>query len=99
MNSLASDLGLSLAAAKLLPAAFQAAMVPTQVTVVGERRRLCEACGAVPASLGHYIATVRSLFGDGPVRVRRRLACACQASGAAKSIAILDLEAATVAPE
>jgi len=94
-----ADLGLSLAEAKQLTAAFQAEMVPTQVTVVGERRRWCEACGAVLASKGHHTATCRSLFGDVPVRVRRLLACACQASGEAKSFAVLDLEAATVAPE
>ncbi len=94
-----ADLGLSLAEAKHLTAAFQAEMVPTQVTVVGERRRLCEACGAVLASKGHYTATFRSLFGDVPIRVRRLLACPCQASGEAKSFAVLDLEAATVAPE
>jgi hypothetical protein len=74
-------------------------MVPTQVTVVGERRRWCEACGAVLASKGHYSATFRSLFGDVAVRIRRLLACPCQASGEAKSCAVFDLEAATVAPD
>ena len=73
-----ADLGLRLAEAKQLTAALQAEMVPTQVTVVGERRRLCEACGAVLASKGHYTATFRSLFGNVPVRVWRLLACACQ---------------------
>ena len=94
-----ADLGLGLAEAKQLTAAFQAEMVPTQLTVVGERRRLCEACGAVLASKGHYSATFLSLFGDVPVRVRRLLACPCRGSGEAKSFAVLDLEAATVAPE
>jgi hypothetical protein len=70
-----ADLGLSLAEAKQLTAALQAEMVPTQVTAVGERRRWCEACGAVLASKGHYVATFRSLFGDVPVPVRRLLAC------------------------
>ena len=94
-----ADLGLSLAEAKLLTAALQAEMVPTQVTFVGERRRWCEVCGAVLASKGHYNATFRSLFGNVPVRVRRLLACPCQAAGKAKSFSVLDLEAATVAPE
>jgi hypothetical protein len=53
----------------------------------------------VLASKGHYIATFRSLFGDVPVRVRRLLACSCQGVGKAKSSAVFDLEAATVAPE
>src|SRR6201996_6199395 len=74
-------------------------MVPAQVTMMGERRRLCDACGGVLAGKGHYGATFRSLFGDVPVRVRRLLACPCQGSGEAKSFAVLDLEAATVAPE
>src|SRR5271166_5569532 len=94
-----ADLGLRLAEAKQLTAALQAEMVPVQVTMVGEHRRLCEACGSVLASKGHYTATFRSLFGDVPVRIRRRLACPCQGSGGAKSFAVLDLEAATVAPE
>jgi hypothetical protein len=94
-----ADLGLSLAEAKQLTAALQAEMVPTQVTVVGERRRWCEACGAVLASKGHYVTTFRSLFGDVPVRVRRLLTCPCQASAKTKSFPVLDLEAATVAPE
>jgi hypothetical protein len=81
-------LGLRLAEAKQLTAALQAEMVPAQVTMVGERRRLCVACGCVLASKGHYPATFRSLFGDVPVRVRRRLACPFQGSGGAKSFAV-----------
>ena len=48
---------------------------------------------------GHYGATFRSVFGDVPVRVRRLVSCPCQGSGEAKSFAVLDLDAATVAPE
>ena len=80
-----ADLGLRLAEAKQLTAALQAEMVPTQVTVVGERRCSCVACGRVLAGKGHYTATFRSLFGDVPVRVRRLPACPCQGSGGAKS--------------
>jgi hypothetical protein len=94
-----ADLGLRLAEAKQLTAALQAEMVPAQVAMVGEHRRWCETCGCVMASKGHYTATFRSLFGDVPVRVRRLLACPCQGSRAVKSFAVLDLEAATVAPE
>jgi len=95
-----ADLGLRLAEAKQITAALQAEMVPRQVTVVGERHRVCATCGCVLASKGYYPATVRSLFGDVPVRVRRLLVCpCCQGSGGAKSSAVLDLEAATVAPE
>ena len=94
-----ADLGLRLAEAKQLTAALQAEMVPAQVTMVGERRRSCVVCGCVLASKGHYTATFRSLFGDVPLRVRRLLTCPCQSSGGAKSFAVLDLDAATVAPE
>jgi len=95
-----ADLGLRLAEAKQITAALQAEMVPRQVTVMGERHRLCATCGCVLASKGYYPATFRSLFGDVPVRVRRLLVCpCCQGSGDAKSFAVLDLEAATVAPE
>jgi len=94
-----ADLGLRLAEAKQLTAAIQAEIVPAQVTIAGESRRTCVACGRVLASKGHYTATFRSLFGDVPIRVRRLLACPCQGTGEAKSCAAFDLEAATVAPE
>ncbi len=93
-----ADLGLRLAEAKQLTAALQAEMVPAQVIMMGERACSCEACGALLAGKGHYGATFRSLFGDVPVRLRRLLACPCQGSGAVKSFAVFDLEAATVAP-
>ncbi len=95
-----ADLGLRLEEAKQLTAALQAEMVPKQVAVVGERHRLCGTCGCMLASKGFYPATFRSLFGDVPVRVRRLLVCpCCHGSGGAKSFAVLNLEAATVAPE
>jgi hypothetical protein len=94
-----ADLGLRLAEAKRLTAAIQAEIVPAQVTIAGENRRTCLACGRVLASKGHYTATFRSLFGDVPIRVRRLLTCPCQGTSEAKSCAAFDLEAATVAPE
>ena len=94
-----AELGLRLAEAKQLTAALQAEMVSAQVARVGERRRVCVACGRALASKGFYAASFRSLFGDVPVRVRRVLTCPCQGSGGAKSFAVLDLDAATVAPE
>ncbi len=94
-----AELGLRLAEAKQLTAALQAEMVSAQVARVGERRRVCVACGRALASKGFYTASFRSLFGDVPVRVRRLLTCPCQGSGGAKSFAVLDLDAATVAPE
>ena len=74
-----ADLGLRLAETKQITAALQAEIVPAQVAVVGERRRHCSSCGHKLASKGHYPVTFRSLFGDVPVRVRRLLACSCQA--------------------
>jgi hypothetical protein len=70
-----ADLGLRLAETKQLTAAVQAEIVPAQVAVVGERGRSCASCGHKLASKGHYPVTFRSLFGDVPVRVRRRLVC------------------------
>jgi hypothetical protein len=93
-----AELGLQLAEAKQLTAALQAQIVPAQVAVVGEHRRWC-ACGRVLASKGHYLAKVRSLFGDVSVRVRRLLVCPCQGPGEAKSFAALDLGQDAVAPE
>jgi hypothetical protein len=69
------------------------------VTIAGEHRCTCAACGRRLASKGHYTATFRSLFGDVPIRVRRLLTCPCQHGGIATSFAAFDLEAATVAPE
>jgi len=60
-----ADLGLRLAEAKQITAALQAEMVPRQVTVVGERHRLCASCGCVLASKG-------LLSCDVPLSVRRR---------------------------
>src|SRR5215210_6500925 len=94
-----AELGLQLAEAKQLTATLQAQIVPAQVAVVGERRRSCVACGRGLASKDHYRATVRSLFGDVPVRVRRLLVCPCQGPGEAKSFAALDLGQDAVAPE
>jgi hypothetical protein len=94
-----ADLGLRLAEAKQLMAAIQAEIVPVQVTIAGEHRRTCLACGRALASKGHYSATFRSLFGDVPIRVRRLVACPCQEMAEARSFAAFDLEAATVAPE
>ncbi len=94
-----AELGLRLAEVKQLTAALQAQIVPTQVAVLGERRRSCTACGRVLASKGHYGARFRSLFGDVPVRIRRRHVCPCQGPGEAKSFATLDLGNDAVAPE
>ena len=94
-----SDLGLRLAEAKQLTSALQAEIVPAQVTIAGEHRCTCAACGRRVASKGYCTATFRSLFGDVPIRIQRLLTCPCQNGGEAKSFAAFDLEAATVAPE
>ena len=52
------------------------------------------------ASAYNYGATLRSLFGDVPVQVRRLFVCPCQdGKGEAKSFAVLDLGKDAVAPE
>jgi hypothetical protein len=94
-----ANLGLRLAEAKQLTAALQAEMLPAQVTIAGEYRCTCTACGRRLASKRHYTATFRSLFGDVPVRIRRLLACPCQGAGETKNFAAFDLGAATLAPE
>jgi len=94
-----ADLGLRLEEAKRLTAAIQAQIVPAQVTTIGERRRWCAACEQRLASKGHYRATVHSLFGDVPVRVRRLLVCPCHGPSEPKSFAALDLGGDAVAPE
>ena len=93
-----ADLGLSLAEAKQITAALQAEMVPAQVMSLASSP-LVRGLWRCPGQQGPLHVTFRSLFGDVPVRVRRLLACPCQAAGEAKSFAVLDLEAATVAPE
>ena len=95
-----ADLGLRLAEAKQLTAALQAEMVPAQVTMVGERRRSC-VVWVRPGQQGSLqrdvpapcSATCRSGFG----------ACSTLSlpkfGPGRKSFAVLDLDAATVAPE
>src|SRR3954453_14332416 len=73
-------------------------MVSAQVAAVGERRRGCAACGRPLASKGHYRATFRALFGNGPVRGRRMRVCPCHGPGEPKSFAALYLGAGP-APE
>ena len=95
-----AELGLRLEEAKrLTAAALQAEIVTAQVAAAGERRRRCTACGRPLAGKGHYRATLRSLFGDVPVRVRRLLACLCQGSAGPKSLAALELGGGAVTPE
>ena len=94
-----ADLGLRLAETKQLTAAVQAEIVPAQVAVVGERGRSCASCGHKLASKGHYPVTFRSLFGDVPVRVRRRLVCPCQGQSEVKSFGVLALGHDAAAPE
>ena len=67
-----ADIGLRLSETKQLMAALQDQIVPAQVAMVG-RGCSCVSCGRRLASKGHYPVTFRSLFGDVPVRVRRRL--------------------------
>src|SRR3954449_8889447 len=94
-----AELGLRLDEAKRLTAALQAQLVPAQVAALGESRRSCEACGRALVSKGHYGATFRSLFGDVPVRVRRRLACPCRGAAGVKSCTVLELGKDAPAPE
>jgi hypothetical protein len=64
-----ADLGLRLDETKRLTAALQVEIVPAQVAAMGEQRHSCSSCARQLASKGHYPVTVRSLFGDVPVRV------------------------------
>ena len=61
-------LGLTLDEGKQLMAAAQAAIVRTQVSIMGERFRWCEHCGAKMLSKGYYPASFRSVFGNVAVR-------------------------------
>jgi hypothetical protein len=54
------ELGLQLAEMKQLGAALQAEIVPAQMSVLGERCRVCVGCGGILAGKGHYPATFRS---------------------------------------
>jgi hypothetical protein len=51
------------------------------------------------ASKGYYPATLRSLFGDVSIHVRRLLSCRCQGESEVKSFGVLDLGHDAVAPE
>ena len=95
-----AELGLTLAEAKQLTAAFQAEMVPAQMTALSACSRACATCGGRLAAKGHYGATFRSLFGDVPVRVWRWFVCSCRSRASeAKSVAALDFGGDGVAPE
>jgi hypothetical protein len=93
------ELGLQLAEMKPLGAALQAEIVPAQMSVLGERFRVCVGCGGMLAGKGYYPATFRSLFGDVSIQVRRLLTCRCQGESGLKSFGVLDLDHDAVAPE
>ena len=91
--------GLTLEESKQLMAATQAGIVRAQATVMGERFRWCEHCGAKLQSKGYYPATFRSVFGDVGVTIRRLRACRCRAAhGEPKSFATM-FATGGVAPE
>ena len=94
-----AELGLRLDEAKQLTAALQAAVVPAQMAAVSAYPQACEVCGCGLAARGPYGATVRSLFGDVAVRVRRWFVCPCQGASETKSVAALAFGGDGVAPE
>jgi hypothetical protein len=95
----AETLGLTLDEGKQLMAAAQAGIVRAQVSIMGERFRWCERCGAKLLSKGYYPATFRSVFGDVALRIRRLRNCPCSAGlPEPKSFAAI-LAAGGVAPE
>src|SRR5690349_17378685 len=96
-----AELGLRLEEAKQLTAALQAQIVPAQVTVLSECRRLCVACGSILGSKGHYPVRFRSLFGDVPLRVRRLLICplaGCEFQAPQKGLRLINVNAISFMP-
>jgi hypothetical protein len=83
-------LGLSLAEGKQLTCAIQAAMVRAQVAAMGERFRCCGHCGTKLLSKGYDPTTIRSIYGEVPVKVRRMNACRCDGQQDAKSLAVME---------
>lgn len=76
-----ATLGLSIAEGKAVLATIQAHVVTDHVTRHGQAAATCERCGLVRASKGYYRSSLRSVFGDVPMRVRRFHACPCQPGG------------------
>jgi len=73
-------IGLTIAEAKLILEGLQRHVVASQVQEHNVAQRLCSQCGKAFRSKGYYQSTLRSVYGNVPVRVRRVKGCPCTGS-------------------
>ena len=73
-------IGLTIAEAKVILEGLQRHVVANQVQEHNVAQRLCSQCGKAFRSKGYYRSTLRSVYGNVPVRVRRVKGCPCTGS-------------------
>jgi len=73
-------IGLTIAEAKVILEGLQRHVVASQVQEHNVAQRLCSQCGKAFRSKGYYRSTLRSVYGNVPVRVRRVKGCPCTRS-------------------
>jgi hypothetical protein len=75
-----ATVGLSIAEAKAIMENLQKQMVEAQVRHHGVSVKSCQRCGRVFRTKGYYRSTLRSVYGNVGMRVRRLRGCSCSGS-------------------
>ena len=77
-----ASVGLTIAEGKALLASLQEQVVTAQVQQHVARVKSCPQCGKAFRTKGHYQSTLRSVYGNVGMRIRRLRACPCSGSQA-----------------
>jgi len=72
-----ATVGLSIAEGKVILEGLQKRMVAAQVQHHGASIKSCLSCGLAFRTKGYYCSTLRSVYGNVPMRVRRLRRCPC----------------------
>jgi hypothetical protein len=72
-----ATVGLSIVEGKALLENLQTQLVAARVRRHNVRRRSCSRCGKAFRTKGYYQSTLRSVYGNVPMRVRRLRGCSC----------------------
>jgi uncharacterized C2H2 Zn-finger protein len=75
-----ATVGLTIAEGKAIMENLQQQIVAAQVQRHGASIKSCSRCGKVFRTKGYYQSTLRSVYGEVPMRVRRLKGCSCTGS-------------------
>src|ERR1700677_1096688 len=77
--------GLTIAEGKTILEGLQKRMVAAQGERHGSSMKACLKCGAARRTKGHYTSILRPVYGNVPMRVRRRRGCTCAIDSESRS--------------